>query len=249
MEKIATNPAVAVLPTTTGLAEIGSIVGDPGRANMLMALLEGRALTARELADRAGVAPQTASTHLARLIGCGLVGMEKQGRHRYHRLASHEVAQMLEAMHLAATALTPRGTRIRPGPDDESMRIARSCYDHLAGRVGVALADVLIDRGYISLGADKGQVSDAGAAFLGQWGIDLAEAERAKRSFCRPCIDWSERRPHLAGAVGAALLDRLFSLGWVRRRSGTRALAITAPGHAGFSKTFGIDAYSLTPAA
>jgi hypothetical protein len=147
---------------------------------------------------------------------------------------------MLEAMHLASTALAPRGPPVRPGPNDASMRMARSCYDHLAGRVGVALADVLIDREYIRLGADRGQVTETGGAFLAEWGLDLTTAGQSKRIFCRPCIDWSERRPHLAGAVGAALLDRLLTLGWVRRRAGTRALAITAPGQVGLRRDFGI---------
>ncbi len=235
---------LATFPTTTGLAEIGAIVGDPGRANMLIALLSGKALTARELADCAGIAPQTASTHLAKLIGCGLIRMEKQGRHRYHRLASDEVAHMLEALHFAAAALTPRGAKLHPGPNDASMRLARSCYDHLAGRIGVALADALSDGGYIRLDAAKGEVTEPGTAFLSHWGLDLEAVAQSRRAFCRPCLDWSERRPHLAGAVGSALLDRLLALDWVRRRAGTRALAITAPGQAGFSKVFGINTQS-----
>jgi DNA-binding transcriptional ArsR family regulator len=238
---IAAAPGATACPSTTSLSEIGAIVADPGRANMLSALLDGRARTALELAECAGVTPQTASSHIARLVGAGFLMMQKQGRHRYHRLASPEVAHMIEALHLAATALAPRGRTFRPGPHDDSMRLARSCYDHLAGRTGVALSDALSREGLVTFHGEQAAVTDAGWTFLEAWGLRLAEPAASARAFCRPCIDWSERRPHLAGTVAAAIFDHLLSLGWIRRTPGTRALSITPSGQAGFYETFGIS--------
>lgn len=219
------------------MAEIAALVGDPARANMLSALMDGRALTAGELAYAAHVTPQTASAHLARLVDGRLIVPEKQGRHRYFRLASATIAQMLEAITAVGVDGPPR---YRPsGPRDRAMRLARTCYDHLAGRLGVALADSLADRDYVALDADGGQVTDAGLRFLDHFGIDLAGA-RARRRFCRPCLDWSERRWHLGGAVGAALCTRCFSLGWIARDLKSRAVAVTPAGHDGLAEVFGI---------
>ncbi|HWE47693.1 MAG TPA: winged helix-turn-helix domain-containing protein [Caulobacteraceae bacterium] len=225
---------------TGALAEIGALVGDPGRANMLFALVDGRALTARELADQAGVTPQTASGHLSRLVAAGLIRVEPQGRHRYHRLASAEVASMLEAMMQVASFAEPKKP-LRLGPRDEAMRKARSCYDHLAGQLGVALADSLVARKLVELDGDGGEVTRAGEQFLMTFGIDATAPTRGRRPFCRPCLDWSERRPHLAGHLGAQLLDRTLELGWVRRLKDTRALAITPKGQQGFRKTFDVS--------
>jgi len=226
------------------VAEIGALVGDPARAGMLTALLDGRALSAGELAACAGVSPQTASGHLARLAAAGLVTVEQQGRHRYHRLASADVAMMLESMHVAGERAAPRP--IRTGPADEAMRAARSCYDHLAGRLAVDLADALTARGWLELDQGDGGLSAAGAeAFMG-WGVDIAALRSVKRHFCRPCLDWSERRPHIAGALGATILDRSFALGWLRRRPGTRALVVTPEGANGFRRYFGIKSLTLT---
>ncbi len=231
---------------TAALAEIGALVGDPGRANMLAALIDGRALTAKELASQAGVTPQTASGHLARLLAAGLIRVEPQGRHRYHRLASAEVAAMLETMmQVAATSTTLTRAPLRTGPRDEAMRTARSCYDHLAGRLGVALADALVAKGAVELDGDGGAVTPAGVKLLAGFGVDADVASLApvkgRRPFCRPCLDWSERRPHLAGVLGAALLERSLDLHWVRRLEGTRALAITPKGQTGFRATFGVS--------
>ncbi len=229
------------MPSPNALAEIGALIGDPGRANMLDALLDGRALTARELAECAGVAPQTASGHLAQLIDAGLVRMERQGRHRYHRLASAEVARLLEhvAQFVAGAGSTPRHS-VRTGPRDLALRMARTCYDHFAGRLGVGIADALLARGYIELDADGGTVTDAGQDFLHGFGVAARLGKRPRRLFCRPCLDWSERRPHLAGALGIAIACRCFELEWVRRTS-TRAVTITAAGQRGLRETFGIS--------
>jgi DNA-binding transcriptional ArsR family regulator len=225
---------------TVDLAEIGALVGDPARANILAALMDGRALTATELAYAAGVAPQTASGHLAKLAGANLLALHKQGRHRYFRLASPLVGRMLEGiLAVAAVQLPPRRRPV--SRIEEEMRTARTCYDHIAGRLGVGIADALTERGHVVLVEDGGEVTVAGAAFLTEFGIELAPRKRSQRAFCRACLDWSERRPHIAGAVGAALLERCLDLAWVERRRDTRALAISAAGRRGFADAFGVS--------
>lgn len=220
------------------LAEIGALVGDVARANMLNALMGGRALTAGELAWVAGITAQTASGHLARLAAARLVAVEKQGRHRYYRLASAAVAQMLESIAVTAMQAPPR---YRPASKiDDALRDARTCYDHLAGRLGVALTDALAAQRFVIFSHDGGVVTPAGQRFFADFGIDLGRAKGRPRSFCRPCLDWSERRPHLAGALGAALADRCFDLGWIARSRGSRAIAITDTGRAGFAAAFGV---------
>ena len=219
---------------STRIAATAALLGDPARANMLAALLDGRALTAKELAYTAHVTPQTASGHLAKLSDGGLLAAEKQGRHRYYRLASPLVGQMLEGV-MAATGPEPaRPTTWRGG---DALRTARTCYDHIAGRLGVAMADALTERGHIALGADGGEVTEQGQRFLDDFG---ASPSPGRRVFCRPCLDWSERRPHLAGRVGAALACRCFELGWIARQRDTRAVAITSRGREGFREKFGI---------
>jgi DNA-binding transcriptional ArsR family regulator len=225
---------------TVDLAEIGALVGDPARANILAALMDGRALTATELAYAAGVAPQTASGHLAKLAGANLLALHKQGRHRYFRLASPLVGRMLEGiLAVAAVQLPPRRRPV--SRIEEEMRTARTCYDHIAGRLGVGIADALTERGHVVLVEDGGEVTVAGAAFLAGFGIELGARKRSQRAFCRACLDWSERRPHIAGAVGAALLERCLDLAWVERRRDTRALAISAAGRRGFADAFGVS--------
>jgi len=225
-------------------SEVASLAGDPARAGMLHALMDGRALTASELAGVAGVTPQTASGHLARMTAAGLVQVEKQGRHRYHRLASPAVAQMMESIMQVASGLeaTRRPTPVT-GPQDAALRAARTCYDHLAGRLGVALADALVAAGYVELDRDAGLVTESGIAFFARIGIDVAAltAGHVKRArvLCRACLDWSERRPHLGGAVGAALCACSFEAGWIRRVKGTRAVAVTPRGVRMFRETMG----------
>ena len=229
-------------------AEVAALAGDPARAGMLHALMDGRALTASELARVAGITPQTASGHLGRLAAAGLVQVQTQGRHRYHRLASPAVARMMESIMQVASGL--EGMRPAPvtGPRDAALRAARTCYDHLAGRLGVALADGLVAGGHVELASDAGLVTDAGIALFERIGVDIASlsAARGKRArvLCRPCLDWSERRPHLAGAVGAALCARSLEEGWIRRIDGTRAVAITPKGQRVFREVFGMRAPS-----
>lgn len=228
------------MPSPAALAETAAAIGDPARAAMLAALLDGRALTAGELASAAGVTPQTASGHLARLAEAGLLAVARQGRHRYHRLASPAVARLLED--LALIAAPPR--RVATGPRDAQMRLARTCYDHLAGRLAVALADALVARGAIEISPEAAALTEGGSAFLGRLGI-APDPTPGRRLFCRPCLDWSERRPHLAGALGAALCAHCFDRGWVRRREGGRALLVTPEGWRGLSESFGLSAEAV----
>ncbi|PIW26300.1 MAG: transcriptional regulator [Rhodospirillales bacterium CG15_BIG_FIL_POST_REV_8_21_14_020_66_15] len=222
------------------LAEVGSLVGDVARAQMLTALLDGRALTAGELAWCARITPQTASGHLAKLQAAGLLAMEKQGRHHYFRLASRTVANMLESMQVVCAVDAPR--RIRPESRiDKEMRLARSCYDHLAGVLGVSLADALARQGAVDLSADGGMVTDKGRALLAGFGIDVDALDARKRCFCRPCLDWSERRHHIAGSLGKGLADHLFDLGWITRVKDSRVIRVTPTGQRGLEKTFAID--------
>lgn len=221
------------------VAEIAALIGDPARANILTALMDGRALTAGELAWHAGITAQTASGHLAKLADGRLIAMEKQGRHRYYRLATAEVAQTLEAL-MALAAAGPR--RYRPaGPKDESLRTARTCYDHLAGRLGTALADSLAARGGVVLADGAATVTPAGIAALRAFGVELETGGRSARPLCRACLDWSERRAHLAGRLGAALCRRSFELGWVERIRDSRALTVTPAGRLGFKDLFGVE--------
>jgi len=231
--------------THPAVSEIAALVGNPARANILMALTDGRALTATELAYAAHVSPQTTSEHLARLREANLLALTKQGRHSYFRLASPKIARMLESIMVVA-ADGPQRYRPRWNGDDQ-LRTARTCYDHIAGRLGVALADALTRRKHIVLTEDGGMVTRAGEKFLAGFGIDLDEAREGRRTFCRPCLDWSERRPHLAGALGAAVADRCFELGWVARLRDTRALKISTRGERGLMDVFGISLNAEQP--
>lgn len=235
--------------TTAAMAEIAALVGEPARAAMLSALMDGRALTATELSRAAGVMPQTASAHLSRMVDAGLLALERQGRHRYHRLASPAIARMLEGIMEVAGAGQRQARPLRVGPADATLRAARTCYDHLAGRLAVGIADAMLSRGQLELSADGGAITRSGEAMLAMLGVAARPAEaRRGRLFCRPCLDWSERRPHLAGIIGAALCARCFELGWVTRIAGSRALRVTRAGEAGFAATFGIAPGAEAPA-
>ncbi|HSQ99515.1 MAG TPA: helix-turn-helix domain-containing protein [Sphingomicrobium sp.] len=221
--------------STSTVAEIGSVLGDPARANMMIGMLDGRAWTARELADLAGVSPQTASSHLSRLVNAQMIRVEKQGRHRYHRIASPEIARLIEQMHVTGAAIAA-SRRSDPGPADAVMRELRSCYDHLAGRIAVELAGKLLTSD------EGGGLNLDASARLSRVGIDLQALSLGRRPLCRTCLDWSERRPHVAGALGAAMLDRFGEMGWVRHRKMSRALILTAAGERGLAEIFGVSA-------
>lgn len=227
------------------IAEIGALIGDPARANILLALIGGEALTAGELAWCARVTAQTASGHLAKLTEAGLLTVKAQGRHRYFRLASPLVAQMLENMQVVASLQLPPRHRPRTRID-EALQQGRTCYDHLAGRLGVALADALVARGHVVLAEDAGAVTESGAELLRRFVIE-PNPRGTRRCFCKPCLDWSERRPHLAGALGAGLLNRCLDLGWIERVRDTRAVRVTDKGWDGLGETFGIGPDALQP--
>jgi len=232
---------------TNQIAQTAAAVGEPARAAMLAALMDGRALNATELAEIAGVTRQTASFHLNHLLSLRLVKVEKQGRHRYHRLANGDVARMLEGlMQLAAGRAGSDAARVLSvGPRDEAMRAARTCYDHLAGRLGVAITDALVANGAVELDDDAGLLTDAGVTLLDRIGIALpggaAGGRKPTRPLCRPCLDWSERRPHLAGQLGAAICAHCFERGWVRRVRGSRAVEITPKGRSAIREVFHVS--------
>jgi len=220
------------------MAQTAALIGDPGRANMLAALLGGEALTATELAAIAGVSRPAASEHLSKLTQGRLLTVTSAGRHRHYRLASAEVARVLEALMTVAAGQDP-GRRATPRIDP-ALRNARTCYDHVAGRLGVALADALVRCKAIILTPDAGEVTGVGLDLLDSLGILLETSRRSKGLLCRPCLDWSERRPHIAGALGAALYRHMFALGWIEREKG-RAITVTPAGRRGLAGAFGLD--------
>ena len=221
------------------IALLGALIGDPARANMLTALMSGKALTASELAAEAGIAAATASSHLARLEAGGLVHRRRQGRHRYFALADEEVGSVLEAM--AGLAAGRGHLRSRTGPKDPALRRARVCYDHLAGELGVRLLDSLAGAGHLAGPGDRLALTPSGRRFVADFGIDLADLEGARRPVLRTCLDWSARRSHLSGALGRAFLDRMFQLGWARRIADSRAIAFTTAGEAAFVDAFPVS--------
>jgi DNA-binding transcriptional ArsR family regulator len=220
------------------IAEAASLIGDPARANILAALLDGRALTATELGLAGGVAPSTASGHLAKLVDGKLISVTASGRHRYFQLASPAVAAVLESLMALAADGPPRH---RPKSRcDDAMARARTCYDHLAGKLGVALAESLAAQGHVVLSDEGGIITDAGHGFLTTLGVNLAPPKNSRRALCRPCLDWSERRWHIGGAIGAALADRCFDNAWTARQRDGRAVTITPAGEQAFQELFGI---------
>jgi DNA-binding transcriptional ArsR family regulator len=220
------------------MAEIAALVGEPARAAMLSALLDGRALAASELAYAARISRQTASTHLAKLTEAGLISAVRDGRHRYFCIASPTVAEMLHG--IVAVALERR-PRYRPlSRHAREFRAARICYDHLAGRLAIDLTDFLAAQTYILIGDEAAEITSAGARFLTEFGIDLAAVSSTSPAFCRLCFDWTERRPHIAGALGAGLTQRCFDLGWTERIKHSSAVTVTPLGRCGFLQTFGI---------
>ena len=237
--------------STSSIAQTASLLGDVARASMLVALMDGRALTATELARVAGITPQTASGHLGRLVDAGLVARESQGRHRYHRLASTAVAHMIESIMSLTTDPNSSGMPQRPpapvvGPRDKALRYARTCYDHLAGQLAVEITDSLIEAGRIELASDGGILTDEGSRFMRDLGVDVDAAHHrpssrgTRRTFCRPCLDWSERRFHIGGRLGAAMCECYLDKGWIRRAAGSRAVIVTPQGRQAISAAFGL---------
>jgi DNA-binding transcriptional ArsR family regulator len=219
------------------IARTAALIGDPARANMLTALMTGKALTATELASEAGITLQTASSHLAKLGEGGLVTLRKQGRHKYFSLASDDVAHVLEGlMGLAAGA---GHLRTRTGPKDAALRKARICYNHLAGDMGTQLFDSFLSRRYLAMDGGDLTLSGEGAAFASEFGVDLDRLRAGKAPLCLECLDWSERRSHLAGSLGRAMLSRFVELGWAKRDGNTRVVAFSRDGEKRFNALFG----------
>ena len=220
------------------IARIGALMGDPARANILSALLSGKALTATELATEAGITGQTASSHLKKLMEGGLLTQAKQGRHRYFTLAGPEVGAVLEAV--MGLAARKGHLRTRTGPRDPQMRAARVCYDHLAGDMAVRIFDSLQKRGFLTVSSDTGglALTTDGTGFVESIGIDLDALTASRRPLCRACLDWSERRNHLAGSLGAALLTRFTDSGWLRREPSSRIVHVSPIGEAELKKLF-----------
>ncbi|MGB0958745.1 MAG: ArsR/SmtB family transcription factor [Halocynthiibacter sp.] len=216
---------------------IAALIGDPARANMLTALLSGKALTVSELAAEAGVTLQTASAHLKKLNEGGLLRPRKQGRHKYFSLANDEVAAVLEG--LMGLAFGAGHLRMRTGPKDDQLRHARVCYNHLAGRMGAAFFESLRRRDYIRPESEDMVLTDAGRAFIEEFGIDLTTLTKGKAPLCKECLDWSERRSHLAGSLGRAVLTRIEELNWATRDPKTRIIAFTKHGQAQFDLLLG----------
>ena len=218
------------------IAAVAALIGDPARANMLTALMDGRALTGRELAAEAGITVQTASSHLRKLEQGGLLRRRKQGRHTYVSLADADVADVLERL----MGLAQRGghTRSRTGPRDAALREARVCYNHLAGGKGLQLYDSLLARGFIEADGDALTLTAAGHGFVAAFGIDVAALTARRTPLCRACLDWSERRTHLAGSLGRAFLSEMLARGWARRAPTGRAIIFTASGAKDFDATF-----------
>ncbi|GAA4066139.1 ArsR/SmtB family transcription factor [Nonomuraea soli] len=214
------------------IAPVAALMADPTRATMLTALLSGRALAAGELARLAGVSAPTASAHLAKLLDGGLVEAVKQGRHRYYRLKGHEVAEVLET--LARISARPAVRSLRQSSQARQLEEARTCYDHLAGRAGVALFDGMRERGYLA----GGEVTAEGERVLGRLGVDVEGARRARRRFAPECLDWTERRAHLGGALGAALTGVLLEEEWLVRGRAPRSIVVTEKGRRGLEATF-----------
>jgi DNA-binding transcriptional ArsR family regulator len=219
------------------IARIAALIGDHARAEVLTALLADRALTATELADVAGVSKATISAHLTKLLDANLIAVEPQGRHRYFRLANHDVAQLLES--LMGVAFRSGAVRLRGSPREPALRKARVCYDHLAGELGVLALESLQGQGaFTGLQQREWQLSQSGRAWFGALGVDADALATQRRCFCRPCLDWGERRHHLAGALGSALLDRVYALGWARRAKDSRVVQFTEPGEYAFRQLF-----------
>ena len=220
------------------LEELGRLVGDSSRASMLSALMDGRAWTGRELATSVNVTPPTASAHLQRLVSGGLVSVLAQGRHCYYRIASRDIAAALESLLLLAPSSTPRHPTQRRIAAD--LAEARLCYDHLAGRLGVAVADALVSMGALTFADSTAALTPSGLALLRQLGI-VVKTDSTRKPLCRPCIDWSERRPHLAGIAGNAIAACALDRGWIARKSDSRAVVITPAGVNAFREFFRIE--------
>ncbi|QQE80409.1 helix-turn-helix domain-containing protein [Alicyclobacillus sp. SO9] len=227
-----------IVPSTPDISHVAGLLADPSRASIIISLLDGRPQTATELANHAKVTPQTASAHLSKLVSGNLITKEVHGRYRYFRLTDPNVARAIES--LIAISGPSEIQSLRDSEEDRALREARTCYDHLAGKLGTNLARSLESHGFVTRSGDDFILTDSGRQFLTQFGINITKAERRRRKFIYPCMDWSERTPHIGGALGAALLDRISELGWIERGMSNRTIRVTEAGQQGFYERFGI---------
>lgn len=234
---------------TNAVVRIAALIGEPARAAMLLQLMDGRAMTATELARVAGISPATGSRHLALMVQADLLRVNPVGRHRYYRIGSQQVARLVEdLLRVAGVEASDRKVG-RTGPKEEAMRQARTCYDHVAGRLGVAIADKLADDRAVVLEAEGGWVTGRLADSLGRLGLDepglCGPGRPRQRALCRPCMDWSERRLHVAGHLGASILEACLGRGWLSRRSSSRALDIRPNGQLAFRNWLGLERWNM----
>lgn len=229
------------MTTVNALSEVAALMGDPARAAMLSLLMDGRAHTASELALAAGITAQTASGHLARMVEGNLLAVRAQGRNRFYRLASSEVAHVIEALMALAGTRAPPASQTAAWRRDPDLRFCRTCYDHLAGQVGIAVTDALTRAGHIEPEGNRDwRLTEPGELFCGRIGIDVPGARRAGgRHFARQCLDWSERRPHISGALGAAIADTFFKRGWAEKLRRSRTVRLTDSGRRALGSHFG----------
>lgn len=221
------------------MAEIAALLGETSRATILASMMDGRFHTASELAYMAAIKPQTASFHLAKLVEGKLIKVEKQGRHRYFQLAGEDIAHFLESF--LAISPPPEVRSLKQSSQIKLLQDARTCYDHLAGKLGVQLTESMLKAGYLTLEGKQFVLTDEGTLFFTTFGIDLTALKRKRRSFSHACLDWSERRYHLAGALGCELLNQFFNLGWLLRVPSIRAIKVTEKGKIGFKEVFHLD--------
>lgn len=226
------------MDATPNPAAVAALIGEPARATILLALFGGEALPATDLAHRCRLTPQTVSAHLAKLVEGGLLAMERSGRHRYYRLASSQVGQALEALNMIAPR--PAVRSLVQSEEVTALRFARTCYDHLAGATGVGMAEALVAQGYAEVVDGHFHLTQSGTAWLRAFGVDPVALGRGRRAFAPCCLDWSERRHHIAGALGAGIAGRLFEQGWIVRSPGSRAVRLTADGRQGLRDSLGL---------
>lgn len=222
----------------TAVAKIASLIGEPSRAKILIALMGGKALTATELSMEAGITPQTASSHLSKLVDGQLLVLQKQGRHKYFHIKDRQVADLLET--LLGISSKKEYSNVKTGPVDPLLRKARVCYDHLAGELGVLLFNSLKKQNYIEEIADIASVTTEGELFFASLGVNMNELKKSKRSLCKSCLDWSERQNHLSGSLGVWVLNDLFNSGWGAKNLDSRAISLTTKGLQDFKNKYGI---------
>jgi DNA-binding transcriptional ArsR family regulator len=230
--------------SSPNVVEVANLIGDPSRLAILMSLLGGKALPATDLAHAARISPQTASSHLSKMVEGGLLLHESFGRHKYFRLASHEVAHALESLMAIAPPKPVRS--LRESDEQKTLRHARTCYDHLAGKIGVALTDRLLDMKLLEESGSDYVLSVEGMEMLRNFGVEVDADPRKRRHYARQCLDWSERRYHLAGSLGAAITKRLLQLKWLERLPNSRAVRVTKAGMQGLASEFGLDYPAFT---